>query len=110
MPNQQTAYEELLLQYENAHHLIKTQCFLANQCFSPSRSNQCLQKKHAQMEGIPTGTPHILHASQRSSTIDLIICKNIGTFIFVFQNMRSLFSDNKFLKPENSFQVSFFRV
>jgi len=44
--NQHTAYGELLLQYENTHHLTETLCFLANQCFSPSRSNQCLQNNN----------------------------------------------------------------
>jgi len=69
-------------------------------------------KQHAQMEGIPIGTPHILHDSQRSSATDQISNMQEHThFHFcVFLNVRSLFSDNKCLKPESSFQVSFFCV
>jgi hypothetical protein len=89
--NQQTAYGELLLQYENAHHLTET-CFLANQCFSQQKQPVSAKQQYAQMEGTPVRTLHILHDSQRSSVTDLTINvhKHRHVHFCVFQNVTEI--------------------
>jgi len=49
-------------------------------------------KQHAQMEGIPVGTLHILHDSQRSSATDLIsnVQEHRHFHFCVFQNVNEI--------------------